>query len=172
MTVTLRIVSESDRGFLLDLYADSRAAELAPVPWTDAQKRAFLEMQFAAQSTSYAENHPGATHEIICADGNAVGRLYLSRQPGVFHILDILIATASRNKGIGSQILAGILAEADRAGEPITIYVETFNPSLGLFKRLGFQPISENGFLLLLQRPASASGRESNSSAEAGPPDD
>lgn len=171
MTITFRTVSDADQAFLVDLYADSRAAELAPTPWTGAQKRAFVEMQFAAQSKSYAENHPRATHEIICVDGRPVGRLYLSREAPGFHILDILIATASRNAGVGSGVLAEILDEADRAGQPITVHVESFNPSLRLFKRLGFRIASENGFLLLLERPPSASAQESYSSAEAGPPD-
>jgi len=168
--ITFRTVADADRGFLLDLYADGRAAELAPTPWTDAQKRAFIEMQFTAQSKSYAEHHPHASHEIICVAGRPVGRLYLSRHGRAFHILDLLIATASRRGGIGSQVLAGILEQADRENKPTTVYVESFNPSLRLFKRLGFQIASENGFLLPLERPA-ASASESYSSAEAGPPD-
>ena len=44
------------------------------------------------------------------------------------------------------------VAEAKEAGKPVSIFVETFNPSLRLFQRLGFTPIQQEGFHLLLQR--------------------
>jgi ribosomal protein S18 acetylase RimI-like enzyme len=153
MTIALRPVLESDRPFLFELYACTRQAELAQVPWTAAQKHAFLEMQFAGQSEGYRTTHPNATHEMICVEERAVGRLYLDRQAGCLHILDITIDPESRNAGIGSAVLNGILAEADRSGKSVSIYVETFNPSLRLFDRLGFRVASQDGFLLLLGRP-------------------
>uniref|UniRef100_Q02CQ6 GCN5-related N-acetyltransferase n=1 Tax=Solibacter usitatus (strain Ellin6076) TaxID=234267 RepID=Q02CQ6_SOLUE len=153
MSITLRPVLESDRPRLFDLYSATRQAELAQVPWTPAQKRAFVEMQFAAQAEGYRTTHPNATHEMICVGESAVGRLYLDRQPGCLHILDITVAPESRNSGIGSEVLSGIIAEADRAAKRVSIYVESFNPSLRLFARLGFRTASQEGFLLLLEHP-------------------
>lgn len=42
-------ITESDEQFLTELYASTRAAEMAIVPWESEQKRAFLKMQFEAQ---------------------------------------------------------------------------------------------------------------------------
>ena len=56
-----------------------------------------------------------------------------------------------RNQGAGSFLLGQIMAEAKEAGKPVSIYVEIFNPSLQLFQRLGFTPIQQEGFHLLLQ---------------------
>ena len=153
MTITLRPVLESDRHLLFDLYASTRQAELAQVPWTGAQKQAFLEMQFAAQTEGYRTRRPNAAHEMICRNEVAVGRLYIDRLPDRLHIVDITVAPESRNAGIGSAVLKGILAEADRSGKSVSIYVESFNPSLRLFDRLGFRVASQDGFLLLLERP-------------------
>jgi len=153
VAITLRQVRETDDSFLFELYASTRESELQQVPWNDAQKHSFLQMQFAAQKSSYAASHPQATHEIICRDGEAVGRLYLAALPERFHILDITIAPARRNEGIGSTILKRVMKQADQAGKPVTIYVETFNPSMHLFERLGFQSASVTGFHVLLQRP-------------------
>ncbi len=173
MTIRRRPVEESDRPFLLELYASSRETELAPVPWTAEQKRAFLEMQFAAQTKAYQESYPGATHEIVCVEGRPAGRLYLSRQPAEFHILDLLIVAEARSQGVGSRVLAEILQEANQAGKPVTIYVESFNPWLNWFRRLGFGVASEHEFLLLLQHPPAPSGPlESGNSMEADPPGD
>ena len=159
MKIALRRVAEGDRDFLLALYASTREAELALLPWTEAQKQSFVEMQFAAQMRSYAATHPAAHHDIICVEEQPVGRLYLDRGAELLHILDISIAPQHRNAGIGSEVLQALLEEADRDGKRITIYVEDFNPSRSLFDRLGFRPASVNGFLILLARPAAASAR-------------
>jgi|SRR5580692_322041 RimJ/RimL family protein N-acetyltransferase len=152
MKVTLRPVHESDDSFLLSLYASTRAAEMAMVPWSDAQKDAFVKMQFAGQKSGYANDYPDAQHLVICADGEPVGRVYLSRSGTCFHILDITVAVSSRNKGIGSTVLREILQEADQAGNPATIYAENFNPSQRLFERLGFRVASVKDFTVLLER--------------------
>ena len=153
MTITLRPVCESDDAFLLALYASTRESELALTPWSEDQKRAFVQSQFAAQKQHYAANNPGAAHDVIYADGEPAGRLYLARRTAAFHILDITIAPAQRNQGIGSEMLRRILAEAGEAGKPVTIYVESFNPSLRFFERLGFRTKSVDGFLMLLEKP-------------------
>jgi ribosomal protein S18 acetylase RimI-like enzyme len=92
-----------------------------------------------------------ASHEIVCIEGSAAGRLYLDRSGEKFHILDITLLPEHRNRGAGSFLLGQLMAEAKEAGKPVTIYVERFNPSLRLFQRLGFTTIQQQGFHLLLQ---------------------
>ena len=77
--------------------------------------------------------------------------MYLDRTGEKFHILDITLLPEHRNRGAGSFLLGQIMAEAKEAGKPVSIFVETFNPSLRLFQRLGFTPIQQEGFHLLLQ---------------------
>ena len=150
-TVTLRPVQEPDDPFLLEVYTSTRAQELSQVPWTAEQKQAFVRMQWEAQKKHYAAEHPRASHSVICVEGNAVGRLYLDRTGKDFHILDITLLPQHRNRGAGSFLLGQIMLEARQAGKPVTIYVETFNPSLRLFERLGFTSIQQEGFHLLMQ---------------------
>lgn len=149
--VTLRPVQDSDDEFLLKVYGSTREQELAQVPWTAEQKQQFVRMQWEAQKNHYAAQHPHATHEIICLENGPAGRLYLDRSGEKFHILDITLLPEHRNHGAGSFLLDRIMAQAKEAGKSLTIYVETFNPSLRLFQRLGFTPIQEQGFHLLLQ---------------------
>jgi ribosomal protein S18 acetylase RimI-like enzyme len=149
--VTLRPVQESDDDFLLKVYGSTREQELAQVPWTAEQKQQFVRMQWEAQKSHYVAQHPNATHEIICLEGDAAGRLYLDRTGDKFHILDITLLPEHRNRGAGSFLLGQIMAKAKEAGKPVSIYVETFNPSLRLFQRLGFTAIQQEGFHLLLQ---------------------
>ncbi len=149
--ITLRPVQESDNEFLLKVYGSTREQEMAQVPWTAEQKQQFVRMQWEAQKNHYEAQHRTASHEIIFLEGSAAGRLYLDRSGEKFHILDITLLPEYRNRGAGSFLLGQIMAEAKEAGKPVTIYVETFNPSLRLFERLGFTPIQQEGFHLLLQ---------------------
>ena len=149
--ITLRPVTEQDDNFLLSVYASTRAAELAQVPWSPEQKEAFVRMQFNAQKQHYAAEYPQADHDLICVADVPVGRLYLARAADALHILDITVLPEHRNSGIGSFLLGRVIEEARNAGRPVTIYVESFNPSLRLFERLRFQKDKENGFQLLLK---------------------
>jgi ribosomal protein S18 acetylase RimI-like enzyme len=149
--ITLRPVQDSDNEFLLKVYGSTREQEMAQVPWTAEQKQQFVRMQYEAQKSHYAAQHPKASHEIICVEGADAGRLYLDRSGDKFHILDVTLLPEHRNRGAGSFLLGQIMAEAKEAGRPVSIYVETFNPSLPLFQRLGFTAIQQEGFHLLLQ---------------------
>ena len=43
--LTLRPCTDDDLPFLLEVYASTRADEMAIVPWTDEEKQAFVRMQ-------------------------------------------------------------------------------------------------------------------------------
>jgi ribosomal protein S18 acetylase RimI-like enzyme len=153
--IVLHPVTGADGEFLLSVYASTRAAEMAMVPWSAEQKDVFVREQFEAQSRHYADEHPGASHEVVFRDQVQVGRLYLARRAEGIHILDVTILPQFQKAGIGTVLLRRLLDEASAGGKSVTIYVESFNPSLGLFRKLGFAPVSENGFQLLLRWPSS-----------------
>lgn len=149
--VTLRRVKAEDAGFLFEVYASTRTEELASVGWSDPQKRSFLEMQFRAQTRYYESEYPGAEFQIILASSQAVGRLYVHRRENEIRIMDIALLPSHRRRGIGAALLRDILAEGKRSSRRVTIHVETFNPALGLYERLGFRQVASNGVYLLLE---------------------
>src|SRR5215472_8931557 len=124
-SITLRDVVADDEAFLLEVYASSREQEMALVPWTDDQRKAFLRMQAQAQDTYYRAQFPSATHQIILADDVAVGRLYVLRRDPEISILDITLLTQYRGQGIGGTVLRDILSEARAGGKTVSIYVES-----------------------------------------------
>src|ERR1044071_2806575 len=157
--IALRPVGPEYDDFLVEVYGSTRAEELALVPWTNEQQQAFVRSQFAAQQNHYAEKYPAANHDIILADGQAVGRLYVARLDQEIRIVDITVVPAERNRGIGSYLIKQLLDEAKSAGKVTRIYVEEFNPSLRLFERLGFLVSAQHGIHLLLEwTPNSTSG--------------
>lgn len=154
--VRLRPVVAGDESFLLSVYASTRMDEMALVRWDDAQREAFLKAQFEAQQHHYQSHFPEARHEIIedaelPPKQRAVGRLYVLRTDAFIRILDLTVLPGFRNAGIGTHLLRDLMKEAAAAALPLRIYVESFNPSLRLFERLGFQQVEEQGMHFLME---------------------
>jgi ribosomal protein S18 acetylase RimI-like enzyme len=147
----LRPVEEADEALLLQLYSSTRADEMALVPWETEQKQAFVQMQFLAQQTHYRAYFPHATHEMILAEGQPVGRLYVDRRGSEIRILDVTLLPDARGRGIGTHILLDLMKEAGHGNQSCSIYVGSFNRSLGLFQRLGFVRMQESGESWLME---------------------
>lgn len=145
----------SDREFLCRLYASTRQEELAPVPWSEPEKEAFLRLQFDAQDRHYQEHFPAAAFQIIELDAQPIGRLYVDRRADEIRLIDIALLPEFRGAGIGTALLMELIDEAAAAGKPLRIHVERFNPALRLYQRLGFRPLEEHGVYLLMEyRPS------------------
>jgi ribosomal protein S18 acetylase RimI-like enzyme len=151
MPITLREALPEDEAFLFEVYASTRAQEMALVPWDDEQRKSFLAMQFVAQHSHYREQFPDASFSVILRDDLPVGRFYVLREADQIRILDITILPEFRNRAIATTLLQDLLDEAAQTGKRVLIYVETFNPSLRLFERLGFKNIAEEGVNFLLE---------------------
>ncbi len=159
-SISTRPVEPHDASFLLELYASVRDEELAQVPWTTEQKQAFVSMQFAAQQDHYRKKYPDATHEIILANEQPIGQIYVARLEDEIRIIDFTVRRDQRNAGVGSFQLRQLLREAETAGKAVRIYVEDFNPSLRLFERMGFKPIADEGMNLLLEWTANGTATQ------------
>jgi ribosomal protein S18 acetylase RimI-like enzyme len=151
LPISLRDVCEQDQTFLYEVYASTRADELALVPWNEEQRGAFLRMQFTAQDNYYREQYAKAEYKVILFERELAGRLYVLREEKSIRILDITVIPTLRNRGIGTVLLREILDEARDLEKTVQIYVETYNRSLRLFERLGFERKAEEGINFLLE---------------------
>jgi ribosomal protein S18 acetylase RimI-like enzyme len=143
--LVFRPIADPDLPFLSRLYASTRTEELAITPWSDAQKAAFLQMQFDAQHAHYQTHYTGTDFLVIMQGGNEIGRLYLARWEREHRIVDIALLPEHRRKGLGEALLRDLLDEAARAGKAVSIHVEKFNPAMSLYRRLGFVAVGEAG---------------------------
>jgi ribosomal protein S18 acetylase RimI-like enzyme len=150
--ISLRPATAADEIFLLEVYASTRADEMALLPWSDEQKRAFVLAQFNAQQQHYRQTYPDATHDIILSHNRATGHFHVAWLEDEIRIVDIALHPRDRNRGIGSDLLRNLISEASKAGKLLTVYVESFNPALRLFERLGFSRSDEQGIHILMQR--------------------
>ncbi len=161
--LTLRPSTDADLAFLRRVYASSRADELALTGWDEAQCEAFIDQQFDAQHRYYREHYALAAFDLILADGEPVGRLYVDRRDGDIRIVDIALLAEYRGGGLGTRLLRDLIDESETAGVSLSIHVEQFNPALRLYRRLGFDYVEQRGVYFLMRRPprayASAAGQ-------------
>lgn len=141
--LTLRTATPADRDFLRRVYDSTRTEELAPVPWSDAQKDAFLAMQFEAQDRDYRGKYPAEDFQVVELDGQPVGRIYVHRGTADIELIDVALLPEFRGRGLGSHLMQALLGEADRTRRPVRIYVEKFNRAQSLYARLGFVEIED-----------------------------
>lgn len=164
--IAIRREAETDLPFLLQLYASTREREMALVPWDEAAKQAFVEMQFSAQRLHYRGAYPDGVFAIVEKDGAPAGRLYVNRSARELRVIDIAIAPSCRGAGIGSAIMAAVLASADADGLVVSIHVEHENPALGWYERMGFERVREVGLYFYMERrPVNAFTRAQAASA-------
>lgn len=143
--LSLRSIVDSDYPFLNVLYAETRAAEMALVAWTEPEKTHFLASQFALQDKHYRNVYKGADFLVVEYLGEPIGRVYIYRSAGEIRLMEITLVPASRNRGVGSALLHELMEEAGDADAQLTLHIEPENPAQRLYQRLGFRLIEHRG---------------------------
>ncbi len=134
--------AETDIPFLLQLYAQSRANELEPVPWTRDQKQQFLEGQFRLQRQHYYQFYNRARFDLILLDGISVGRLYV--HTGIeIRLMDIIVSQQYQKRGIATWCFQQLFQESESTNLDITLHVEFNNHARNWYKRLGFVELED-----------------------------
>jgi len=151
-SITLRPATDADYGFMRRLYESARAEEMTRFPFDEAQKKVFLDQQFAAQFEHYGIHYPTCERNIVERNGEPIGRFWIDEWRDQIRIVDIALMAEYRGSGIGSRLLHQVLDRGDAAGKAVTIHVEGFNPALRLYQRLGFEKVDTNGVYYLMRR--------------------
>lgn len=133
------------------LYGSTREEELRQFPFDDLQKKEFLDQQFAAQYQHYQLHYPTCERNIIEVGGRPAGRLWVDEWRDQIRLVDIALLPEWRGAGVGTALLHGILERGRAAGKPVTIHVESYNPALRLYQRLGFAKVDTNGVYYLMK---------------------
>ena len=162
--ITLRPVTDADQEFLIGVYANSRAAELAQVDWDDSQKDAFIRWQYAMQKQEYEARYPSARYEVILVNGTPAGRIWVGSDDTQIRLLDIAILNEFQNRGVGTHLLRQLMDEATRADKPLRHMVFMLNDNANrLYQRLGFKTIEDvGGYLHMEWLPGQSAGDSAN----------
>lgn len=137
--IFLRPLETDEENYWREVFYDSVRHHFAALGMPDEMLNNLLEFQFQAQTADYRKNYPQAANDVILFNGERAGRVILSTENQDLHLIDIIVASAFRNRGIGTEILQWLFAQSRESGLPIIFSVEKLNPAFRLYERLGFK---------------------------------
>jgi ribosomal protein S18 acetylase RimI-like enzyme len=143
--VALRPEQPGDEPFLFEVYASTRAEELALTNWEEPARHAFLDMQFAAMRRGYQGMYPAGEFLIIRLGERAIGQIVLNRTAEEIRVVDLALLPAHRNAGIGTLLMRRVCAEAAQAGTPVRLCVLKNGRAVRWYERLGFAKTEDAG---------------------------
>jgi ribosomal protein S18 acetylase RimI-like enzyme len=152
--IGLRASTAADSIFLASVFSSTRVDEFVAAGLPAETIAALMAQQFELQNTYYRRHYVRAHFDIVTQAGAELGRLYHDWSPRELRIIDIALLPQYRGRGIGTTIMRDLLAEADRHGLAVSLYVEQKNPVRALYRRLGFVKAGENGIYELMRREA------------------
>ena len=157
--VAMRYETPADLAFARVMYGETRADELALLPWTAEMRERFLDSQFALQSAHF-DAQPDLDRFVITRRGRRIGRLYLNLSRQWWRVAEIMIAPPERGRGIGTAIcgwLEDVAALQGAAGLELQVARHNMRAQ-ALYFRLGFKAgAGETASHRLLRRTISRS---------------
>lgn len=158
METTLRKSSPADREFLFQLYATTRAPEIAGFGWSREQQETFLQGQYNAQRGWYETAFPQAEEQIVELDRAPIGRTIVWKAgDGATILVDISLLPEHRGHGIGGGLIGDLLEQCKKANVPLRLQVLRTNPAARLYQRLGFHKVGEDDLYFQMQASAQSS---------------
>lgn len=143
--IELRPATPDDSAFLFSVYRSSRLDDLTNLNWTSEQIENFLAKQYEAQERFFKTDYPHAEELVVLRAGAPVGQMMIERGEREIRMVDLALLPEHRNAGIGSHLIGGLMAEAEKAGTVFRAQVMRSNAAVGLFERLGFLRTGETG---------------------------
>ena len=148
--ISFRAIRPQDKSFLYRVFVGTRP-DITNSNLAQQEKDQMMRMQFDAQHYHYQTHFGDADFLIVLAAKVPVGRLYIHRRQDEIRIIDISLLPEHRRSGIGTQLMSGILKEAQRADKPIRLNVEHFHKARRFYDGLGFVKISETDTHALME---------------------
>ena len=98
-----------------------------------------LGLDRARQMASLREGWRPGEARIIASDETDVGWLQSEIQDDALFLAQLFVDGSCRGKGIGTTVMARLIAEATEACRPMGLAVVKINPARRLYERLGFR---------------------------------
>lgn len=121
-----------------------RAAQIEDFTFCRSLYFAKSETVTPDQDASFRERWDAMEVRIIVCNGADVGWLQSRVQDDALFLVQVFLRTDHQGKGIGTETLRRLMAEAARSGLPLTLGVVKTNPALRLYERLGFRITHED----------------------------
>ena len=103
-----------------------------------------LNLNPEAQATGFQEQWVLSEVQIIVLKGTDVGWLQTKTDEDELFLAQIFVDTPFQRRGIGTEVMHTLIAQAEEANKTIALAVVKINPALRLYERLGFQVVDED----------------------------
>ena len=110
-----------------------------------------LNLNMDAQVAAFRQRWDVGQVRIITLDGTDIGWLQSFVQDNALFVGQLFVDGALRRRGIGTEVVKGLIEEAARAGRAVTLGVVKTNPALRLYERLGFRTTHEDARKLYMR---------------------
>jgi GNAT superfamily N-acetyltransferase len=157
---TLRRASAIDELFLEALFGEVHSADLQMLNLPSQAMEQLLAMQYKGRCMTYATQFPQADDQVICIDGVSVGRLLVDRSNEVHRLVDFAVRAPHRGRGLGTQVLRSLIAEAREANVPLQLQVRVGNRAARLYQRMGFAVTGGDGMIISMEWNAASAEAE------------
>lgn len=111
-----------------------------------------LKLDMAAQNAGFQQSWESTQVRILTLDGADIGWLQCTTQDDALHLGQFFVDVAFQRRGIGTEVMHLLIAEATSAGLAMTLSVVKTNPALRLYLRLGFRITHEDERKFYMQR--------------------
>lgn len=151
VSLTFRRATPADDALLFHLFAEHRSVEFSAMGFPPQMLNGLLTSQYQLRVNSYAASFPDAEQWILETTASGpVGHMLLATDGSGIILVDIVVATAHRNQGIGTAALEHVLS----AGLPVTLQTRVDSPAKTLYLRAGFQVLKDDGLDLTMRHTA------------------
>jgi ribosomal protein S18 acetylase RimI-like enzyme len=128
--VTRRRATEADREFVRAVHRRA---------YRDVVERQYGLWDQAVQDRFFDTAWCAASHEIILSEEVPCGYCCVEQQADQILIQELVIDPDYQRKGIGTQLLHGILSAARMRRVPVRLQTQVVNRAADLYRRLGFR---------------------------------
>lgn len=121
-----------------------------------------LHLDRASQALGLEQQWNLAQVRIITLDGADIGWLQTLRQDKEFFIAQLFVERPFQRRGISTEVMKRLIAEAERFNQAVRLNVVKINPALRFYERLGFQVIYEDDSKFYMKRTPDITAKLSN----------
>lgn len=150
LSLTFRPIIQDDHEFLFRIYVSRCANSHNSAMRTNLADDSALRQRFHTDLAFLREHYDEASFDLILLDEQPIGHLYVERWDDEVRIIDVALAGEYRNRGIGSRLLRELLDEGWRYDKRVTLPLAKEHPALQFCRRLGFEPVKDEGDRWLL----------------------
>ena len=121
-----------------------------------------LNLDRTAQAAGLQQQWVLTEIQIITLDGSDVGWLQTKTQEDGLFVAQLFVDTPFQRRGIGTEVMNGLIADATHANHAVLLAVVKINPALRLYERLGFYIVHEDDRKFYMKRDPDVTAHISN----------